>query len=656
MLYDYARVTAASVTEETDAALAEADALIAEAVASAESPSFAATLRPLDLAQGRAADAYGRGPFLGQVSTDPAVRDAGQAADERLMKWRVGLAFRGDLYRAVAAFATTDEAAELTGEPRRLLDLWMRDFRRAGQELDPVVRSELEALRARLVELEVAFQRNVNEARGGIEVGEPELAGVAPAFRDRLAPGSLPGTWLVTLDTPDLIPFLEQSPSRAARHDLFSRNWSRATEINTPLLREALAIRRRIAELHGLDSWAQYAMAVKMSGHPDRVRAFYEQIVPATAGAARRETAAMQAMLEADGESGPIGAWDWRFYDFRQRRDDFGVDSALVSEHLPLDSVRDGLFALTAEVLGLRYQRVPEAHAWHPSVELYEIHDAASDELLAWAYLDLFPREGKFNHAAAFPLVLGRRLVDGTYQRPVSAIVANLTPPGGDRPALLRHQEVETLFHEWGHILHMSLTQAESARFSGAEVEWDFVEAPSQIMEHWTWEPAVLGRFARHYRTGEPIPRSLVDQLVAAQNLNAGIRAAVQVFYGTMDLAIHDVGADPDLDEVMRASHDVTQLAYPDGTFMLASFAHLMGGYDAGYYGYLWAEALGDDMWARFEREGPLSPELGGEYRRTILEPNGSRTADEMFLAFVGRAPSTEAWLRYKGFGASQDP
>jgi len=645
MLYDYSVVTADTVASETDLALTEANALVAEAVASAEHPSFEATMRPLDLAQGRAADAYGRGPFLGQVSTDSAVRDAGQAADERLTKWRVGLSFRTDLYRAVAAFAATTEAGELTGERRRLLEMWMRDFRRAGQELDPAVRTELEGLRARLVELEVAFQRNVNEVRD-----TAELEGMSAAFREGLAPGSSPGTWRVSLDTPELIPFLEQSRSRPARHELFSRNWSRAIDINRPLLHEALEIRRRIAALHGLESWAEYATAVKMAGHPNRVRTFYDEIIPATSEAARRETAAMQAMLESDGESGPIGAWDWRFYDFRQRRDEFGVDSALVSEYLPLEGVLRGLFDLTGEVFGLRYQRVPEAHAWHPSVELYEIRDAASDAVLAWVYLDLFPRDGKFNHAAAFPLVVGRRLADGAYQRPVTAIVANLTPPAGDHPALLRHTEVETVFHEFGHVLHMSLTRAESARFSGAEVEWDFNEAPSQIMEHWTWEPDVLGRFARHYRTGEPIPRSLVEQLAAAQNLNAGIRAAVQVFYGSVDLAIHDVQGEPDLEEVTRATHEVTQLAFPDGTFMLASFAHLMGGYDAGYYGYLWAEALGDDMWSRFEHEGILSTELGGEYRRTILEPNGSRSADEMFLDFVGRPPSTKAWLRYKGF------
>jgi Zn-dependent oligopeptidase len=650
MLHDYRGASASSVEEETGAAIRDADALIDAAIGSAGAPSFDATLRPIDLAWARAAEAYGRGAFLGQVSTDADTRSAAHAADERLTKWRVALAFRRDLYEAVAAFASTPEAQNLTGERRRLLDFWLRDFRRAGQSLAPEVRNELSGLRERLVELEVAFGRNVNEWNDGIEVGPEQLDGMQKSYVERLSPGSREGTWRVSLDSPDLVPFLEQSPDRDARQDLYVRFWSRAVALNRPLLQEAVRIRNRMAELHGVPSWAHHALEVKMAAHPERVRAFYGEILPAVSSAAGRDAAAMQTLLERDGGSGRVGAWDWRLYDFRQRRDEHGVDAVLVSEHLPLDRVIDGLFSITAEVFGLRYRRVEGAAAWHPTVELYEILDAASGELLAHFYTDLFPRADKYSHAAAFPLVVGHRRADGGYQRPVSAIVANLTPPGGGRPSLLRHEEVETLFHEFGHILHMSLTRAESARFSGAETEWDFVEAPSQIMEHWTWEPAVLGRFARHYLTGDPMPDALVTSMTAARNLNAGLRAAIQVFYGSMDLAIHAGEAEPNLDEIMRAAYEVTRLDYPEGTFMLASFGHLMGGYDAGYYGYLWAEALGDDMWARFERDGILSPAVGAAYRRAILEPNGSRSGDEMFEDFVGRAPSTDAWLRYKGF------
>jgi thimet oligopeptidase len=289
-------------------------------------------------------------------------------------------------------------------------------------------------------------------------------------------------------------------------------------------------------------------------------------------------------------------------------------------------------------------------------VQLFRIRDRTSGELIAHFYADLFPREGKFGHAAAFPIVIGHMGADGEYVKPVNAIVANFTPPAGDRPSLLTHGprgEVETLFHEFGHILHMSLTRAEFTRFSAASTEWDFVEAPSQIMEHWVWQPDVLARFARHYKTGEPIPRELVERMAGSRYLNVGLRATRQVFFGIVDLALHATTAKPDMEAAMRDSWQVTQLPYPEDTFFLAGFGHLMGGYDAGYYGYLWAEVIGDDMWGRFADEGITSPEVGADYRRAILEPNGSKTGDDLVAGFLGRPASIETYLRMRGMAAT---
>jgi thimet oligopeptidase len=357
----------------------------------------------------------------------------------------------------------------------------------------------------------------------------------------------------------------------------------------------------------------------------------------------------MNERMTAEGQPAPLTAWDWSYYDEQVRRADFGVDANLVAEYLPMEACVEGMFALTGDVLGLDYRRVDDAKVWHPSVETYEILDRSTGEPLATFYADWYPREGKFGHAAAFQLVIGHRRADGGYERPVSAILANFTPPSGDRPSLLRHDELETLFHEFGHILHMSLTRAEYARTSGSETEIDFVEAPSQIMEHWTWSPEVLSRFARHYRTGEPIPSELVAQMVAARHLNAGLRAMIQVYYGQVDLAIHGGDPEPDLEDAMRRTYVATGLPYPEGTFFLTGFGHPMGGYDAGYYGYLWAEVIGDDLFGRFESEGVMSPEVGAAYRRTILEPNGSRPAAELVRNFLGRDPTPDAWFRLKG-------
>jgi Zn-dependent oligopeptidase len=608
-------------------------------------------MRPLDLAGAAALAGYAHGAFMAYVHTDADVRDAGQAAEEAVQTWNVGLPFREDLYRAVHSFADTPEAAALEGEQKRLLEFWLRDFRRAGHELAPEDKAELERLRHRLVELEVAFARNINDDQEGIEVSREDLAGLPDEYIDRLSPGKKPGTFQVSIKGPELVPFLAQAHDRFLREKLFRRNWMSAVASNRPILEEALELRRRIAQLFGLPTWAHYALEIKMAGTPERVEAFYEEIVPPLRAAAEREVARLQERAVKDGVIGPIQAWDWTYYDDIQSREEHGVDQNLVSAYLPLEPVIDGMFALTAEVFGLEYRRVPDAKAWHPDVTLYEIRDRANGELIAYFYADLFPREGKFYHAAAFPLELGHRRADGSYATPVSAIVANLTPPGPNKPSLLRHgphSEIETLFHEFGHILHESLTRAESTRFSGAETERDFVEAPSQIMEHWVWEPEVLARFARHYETGEPLPADLAKRMQDSQYLNVGMRGAWQVSYGAEDMTLHATEGPIDIDAAMRDAFAVTSLPYPEGTCSVASFGHLMGGYDAGYYGYLWAEVIGDDLWGRFVDEGITSPEVGMAYRRTILEPNGARSGDDMVADFLGRPAAVENYLRMR--------
>ena len=656
MLYDYRGVTVESVTEEADAAIARADALVERAVASAEQPRFDATLKPLELAGAEISVGYGVSAFMAQVHPDAAVRDAGQAAEEKLTKWRVAVVFRDDVYRAAAAFAHTPEAQALTGERARLLEHWMRDFRRAGHELSKEQKAELETLRNRLVELQVAFARNINESPDWIEVDREGLDGLPESYIERLRPGEQPGTYRVSLEYPEINPFMERATNRAHRETLFRKNFNQAAELNRPLLAEALQVRRRIAALLGYATWADYAMEVKMATNPERVSAFYDQLVPPLEAAARDEKEAMARMHAEAGATDEVQAWDWHFYDTRQSMEHHGVDQNEVTEYLPLDPIVDGMFALTGDVFGLDYERMPEANAWHPSVQLFRIKDRASGEVLAHFYMDLFPREGKFTHAAAFPLVIGHRADDGSYVKPVNAIVANFTPPTAARPSLLTHGphgEIETLWHEFGHILHMSLTQAEFTRFSGAETEWDFVEAPSQIMEHWIWQPEILARFARHYQTGEPIPAELLERMAASRYINVGIRATRQVFFGTLDMALHATADEPDMDAAIRDSWRVTQFSYPEDTFMLASFGHLMGGYDAGYYGYLWAEVIGDDMWGRFEAEGIDSPVVGAAYRREVLEPNGSRSGDELVEGFVGRPASVENYLQMRGMGAT---
>jgi thimet oligopeptidase len=646
-LPDFSAITPESIAATTDKALAEADALIAQAAATATQPTFDTTIWPIELAGAVLADVYGVTSFPGYSHPDAAVRDAGNAAEERMSKWRNALPFRDDLYVAVHAFAQSPEAANLTPEQQQLLKLWLTDFERAGQALPKAEREELAKIRQRLVELEVAFQRNINEYEDGIDLAQDELTGLSPEFVERLEPGTAPDTKRVSLDYPELYPFLEQSPLRARRKELFRKHWSRALDGNRPLLTEALQLRYRAAQILGRPTWAHVSTMSKMAGNPETIQAFYDDLVPRLIPARDRELATLRANFAKDGNPSPFEAWDYPYYDEQLRRTDYGVDASKVAEYLPLDACREGLFELTSAVFGITITQQTDVNAWHPDVTLYEIRDTATDEHLACFYFDLHPREGKFGHAAAFSLSIGHRTADGTYVRPVSAILANFTPPSGDRPGLLQHNELETFFHEFGHILHMSLTRANYQRQSGAELEIDFVEAPSQIMEHWTWEPSVLGKFARHYQTGEPIPPELIEQMLAARMVNVAIKNMVQVHYGTVDQAIHGTDPEPDLDAIQRASYHVGW-PYPEGTFLLSGWGHPMGGYDAAYYGYLWAEVIGDDLFGRFTREGVTSPAVGMDYRRKILERNGSRPAAELVRDFLGRDPTPDAFLRLR--------
>ncbi len=299
-----------------------------------------------------------------------------------------------------------------------------------------------------------------------------------------------------------------------------------------------------------------------MAKTPDRVEAMYDELRDPLMDAARTEISVVSALLEADSGDSVVQQWDWSYYDTVQRKTDFGVDNFEVAKYFPLPAVLDGMFALTSEMFGITFTEIEDFDTWHPDVQLFSIHEADSGEEIARFYLDLFPREGKYGHAAEFPLIRSRVLEDGSYQAPRCAMVANFTKPTASSPSLLQHGEVETLFHEFGHVLHQNLGRTELARFSGTETERDFVEAPSQIMEHWVWRGDVLARFARHYETGEPIPDELVSQLVAARRLNKAMWQLRQMQFGWWDQQIHG-GPDRDLDAIYTEGSQISMLPTP---------------------------------------------------------------------------------------------
>lgn len=647
--FGYSVVTAEKVGKGVDTALAEAQEILDGMVAAKDDRTFENTMMPIDRISDVLSKANARYAFMGYVHPEKGVRSAAKAAEEKLEAFGVEMVFRDDLNAAVKEYSATDGAAALQGERARFVEFTLRDLRHAGHELSPEARARVKERTQRLVELGVRFQENIDEWEDHILVTTEDLDGLPPSFAESLDSDEETGKLKVTLAYPHLIPFVENAKRRDLREELSFKFNTQAVEANRKILEEARELRHDIAAEFGMPSWAHHRLEDRMAKDPERVADFYQDLIPPLTKRGETDLADLGELLSKDVGESQIQTWDWRFYDTQQRRTDYGVDPFDVAGYFPLDGVLAGMFDLVQETFGLEFREIADPDVWHPDVRLFSIHDAASGEHLAHFYLDLFPREGKYGHAAEFPLIMSRRMEDGSYQNPICAMVANFTKPTASAPSLLQHSEVETLFHEFGHVLHQNLGRTELARFAGTSVERDFVEAPSQIMQHWVWRADVLRRFARHHETGEPIPDDLVEQLVAARQLNVAIHQLRQLQYGWWDQSMHGVDVEQDFDRILREGARLGLMPFHEGTFSLASFGHLMGGYDAAYYGYMWSEVFGDDMFSRFEEEGVTNPAVGMAYRRDVLEKGGSVDADDMLMAFLGRKPDKTAFLRKLG-------
>jgi Zn-dependent oligopeptidase len=644
----YSTLTAAQIEQGIDEAIANAEGVL-EAIVSVEGErTFENTLRPLDRIADILDHAGAAYTFMGYVHTDKAVRAAAKEAEEKATKWGSEIYFRDDLNAAVQQYAATDEASNLTGEEKRLLEFTLRDLRRAGHELDSKTRERVKEMTQRGIELGVRFQQNIDEWDDWILCTREDLEGLPDAFIDGLAVDAETEKYKVSIAYPEMIPFLENSPRRDLRERLRFKFNTVAVEENRKLLEEAIELRQEIAEAFGLPTWAHHRLETRMAKTPERVKEMYDELLEPLTAAAEKEIAEVARLLEADTGDTQVQVWDWSYYDTQQRKTDYGVDNFEVAKYFPLPEVLEGMFELTSEMFGITIEEIDSFDTWHPDVQMFSIREAETGEEISRFYLDLFPREGKYGHAAEFPLIRSRVLEDGSFQNPLCAMVANFTKPTENSPSLLQHSEVETLFHEFGHVLHQNLGRTNLATFSGTQTERDFVEAPSQIMQHWIWRPDVLARFARHHQTGEPIPEELVSQLVAARKLNKAMFQLRQMCYGWWDQEIHG-GPDRDLDAIYTEGSTITMLPPHEGTFALASFGHIMGGYDASYYGYMWAEVFGDDMFSRFEEEGVTNPEVGKAYRQEVLGKGGSLDANDMLVHFLGREPNNKAFLKKLG-------
>jgi thimet oligopeptidase len=653
-MINYQQLTPESLARACEDAIDACDAAVAAIVATpAAERTFANTFVALESAVDIVNQASGKYAFMSHVSDDDALRETARDWDERLGKYAVQLGFREDLYAAVKEFATSPEAASLRGEEKRLLDFTLRDYRRNGFELPREQREQVQALMNRLVELGTEFRKAIDTWDDAIVVSREQLAGMPDRWIDGLRRVEEDGAtkYRVSLDYPEIMPFMDNADSGELRREIFLKNQNKGGEPNVKVLEEAISVRAQIAALLGYDSWAAYVVEKRMAKDRANVDRFLHDFGQRLSPKAEADMAILARAKEQHAGDATLHIWDWWYYTNRLLKTDYAVDDFAIAEYFPLQACLDGLFLVTQDLLGIRYRPVPDAPRWHADVQAFDVFDsdgAGGAEPLARFYMDLYPRPNKFGHAAAFTLRSGRELPDGSYQRPVSAIVANFTKPTPEAPSLLRHTEVVTLFHEFGHILHQTLTTARFLEFSGTSTERDFVEAPSQMLEHWVWDRDILRRFSRHHKTGEPLPDDLLDAMIRAKNLSSGIRERRQLFFARLDFAMHSPGFDGDTTKAVADLYPLTGFPYPKDTHFQGGFGHMFG-YDAGYYGYLWSRVFGDDMFTRFEGAGLLDRATGLDYRRKILEPGGSIDGDELVRGFLGREPNMDAFLREIG-------
>lgn len=615
-----------------------------DAVAATPAPqrTFATTVKAMENAYAQYYEAVRPAVFLASVSPDPAVRAAAEALDKSADELMVELGQREDLYLAVQDAAAKGEALE--GPDRRLLEKTLRDFKHSGLGLSPEGRARMAVVDRRLNELSQEFSRNLRDADLWLTVAERHLKGLPPAMVASL-PRTEDGKVRLRLDAPTYGLVMERASSRGLRRAAYYKHGNAAAAANAPILQEALALRHESATTLGYRNYAEMALTSRMAKTPKRVWAFLKRLRDSLMAPRDAERKELKDYAKANGAKN-LHAWDMGWWEAKMKRERLAYDPEAAREFFPMDDVLRKTFGIYEELLGVRFTEVPSDGAWHPEARLIEVRDAATGHRLGRFYLDLFPREGKYGHMAAFTLVSGRQLPDGSYREPVSALVGNFTRPTADRPSLLRPGEVKTMFHELGHIMHQLLTTSRNWSQSGSATARDFVEAPSQMMENFVWREATLTYLSGHYADpSRTLPPDMAGRIVADKFFSPASDAMGQAVMAAFDLAVHSSGHADAMATYEKVVKAFLGKAPSKGVNFPARFGHIMGGYAAGYYGYLWSRVFAQDVFSVFERAGVISSETGRRWREAVLERGATRDEDESLRDFLGRDPSEEAFL-----------
>ena len=663
----FSQIKPEHVKPAIEQAIADCKARIAEVLKQTEPQTWDSLVAPLEEVDDRLGRIWSPVSHLNSVVNSNELREAHDGCLPLLSEYQTFVGQHEGLYQAFQQLAASDEYPRLSEPQRQQIENTLRDFRLSGIGLPKEQQQRYGEIVARLSELASNFSNQVMDATLGWQrqvTDEAELAGLpesAKAAAQQLAASRELEGWLFTLDIPSYLPVIMYSDNRALREEIYTAFATRASDQgpnagkwdNSPLMDEIVALRHELAQLLGFATYADYSLATKMADKPAQVLGFLNDLATRSRPQAQQDLAELrQFALEQFGVS-ELAAWDLSYYAEKLKQHRYAISDEVLRPYFPAPRVLAGLFETVRRLFGLRIQQRLAVETWHPDVNFYDIFDSQG-ELRGSFYLDLYARPHK-RGGAWMDDCIGRRFrQDGSLQRPVAYLTCNFNGPVGDKPALFTHDEVVTLFHEFGHGLHHMLTRIDVAGVAGIHgVPWDAVELPSQFMENWCWEPEALAFLSGHHETGEPLPQAELDRLLAARNFQSAMQMLRQLEFSLFDFRLHHEFDPAQGARVQAVLDDVRKLSvFPAPAFnrFQHSFSHIFaGGYAAGYYSYKWAEVLSADAFSRFEEEGIFNAKTGADFLHQILEMGGSRSPMELFRAFRGREPTIDALLRHCG-------
>jgi len=613
--------------------------------------TFETVVLPLETASADFNDDLAAQGFLYNVSTDPKVRDASLKCATDAGNVLSEISARPELYRALAdaqASATAKGAAQ-----QKLTQLWLTALKRSGAGLPDAQRKEFVSLSQSLNDLQNKYNANLGNDASTIAITAAQAQSLPADFVAASLKKDADGGYTVPVNESTIGPFMQNETDEAARKAYYVAYNNRGGDANVQLLQNAIATRDRLAHLLGYPTWAAYVLADRMAGSPQRVESFLSQIDTAILPKARQERAEDAALKTAQFPGTQLEQWDQTYYENQLAKTKYSVDQNEIKQYFPVQHVVDSVLGIYQQLLGVKFTKV-NVPVWHPSVEAFDVADTATGKPLGRFYLDLFPRPGKYDHFANFPIIPRRVMPDGSVRLAESAIVGNWPLPAPGKPALLQHGDVVVFFHEFGHCMAALLANEPYETLTNG-FRQDFIEAPSQMLENFAWDPAILKRVSSNVTTGQPLPDALVQKMIAARYVHYALQTTGQIMYATVDMKYHTMKPPVDTTAVWAATvAQTTPNQYVAGTHPQSEFGHLMGGYDAGYYGYLWSKVYAQDMFTRFKAQGLTNPVAGAAYRNDILAPARLVEPDQEVRNFLGRPMNPNAFYRELGIAPPQ--